>query len=83
VSTSVTKESWEIVVYHQKELLTELHWWAVEVWENFDLLGSDNPSRAKRLSSYDNFDWEKYKLTEDTLETLLGKTAEFIKGEQK
>lgn len=83
MSTSITKDRFEIVIYKQKELLTELDWLAVEIWQNFEMLGSSNPRQAKRLWAYDNFDWDKYELTEDTLENLLSKASEFIKGKQK
>jgi hypothetical protein len=83
MSTSVTKDGWEIVVYDQKELLSGLRWWAVEVWQNHELLGSDNPSRAKCLWSEDNFNWDNYTLTDETLEGLVAKAALFIKGRQE
>lgn len=78
MSTSVTQDSWEIVIYDQKELHTGLCYWAVDVWQDFDAL-----DRAKFLWGDDNFDWDKYELTPDTLETLVAKAAEFIKGQQK
>lgn len=82
MSTSITKGTWEIAIYDQKEMISELHYWRVDVWQNHDFLRSDNPSQAKCLWSRDNFDWDNYKLTEDTLDTVVGKAVEFIKGEQ-
>jgi hypothetical protein len=82
MSTSVTKGTWEIVVYKQKELLDQLDYWAVDVWENYEFLESDNPSVAKLLWSDDNYDFEKKTLTKDSLETLVAKAAKFIKGQE-
>jgi hypothetical protein len=83
MSTSVTKDAWEIVVYDQNELLSGLRWWAVQVWQNHEFLQSDNSSRAKCLWSADNFDWDNYTLTDETLESLVSRAAQFIKEQQK
>lgn len=78
MSTSITKGSWQIIVFDQKEMLSELRYWVVQVWEDYD---QDVLSNC--LWSDDNFDWDSYKETDITLESLISKALEFIKGEQK
>lgn len=77
---AVTKGSWQIEIIDQYDLVANLRYWVVEVWENLELL---KEGKAKRLLSIDNFDYENNKLTKDTLESMLTEAIEFIKGEQK
>ena len=85
MSTSVTQGAWEIVVIDQKELYSELRYWVVEVWQNLDMLGSNKPDLAECLFSVDNinYNYSQSTLTDDTLESLISKAVEFIKGQQK
>jgi hypothetical protein len=88
MSTSITKYSSQIVVYLQKEMLSELHYWVVEVWKNFDELkpyGNERTGKAQCLLSIDNMNWDisGYGLTNDTLESLIAKATKFIKEQTK
>ena len=83
MSTSQTVDQSEIVIYEQLELLTKTPYWAVEVWQNYEFLESDNSTRAQCLWSNDNFDFDKKQLNEETLESLVAQAVDFIKGEQK
>ncbi len=83
MSTCRTDYQWEVVIYDQHELYSKINFWSVEVWENFGEIGSEAPSKAKCLWNEENFDWHNQRLTEDTLETLMAKAANFIKDEQK
>lgn len=86
MSTSVTQGDWQIVIYDQLELHTRLRWWSVAVWVDFDRLApiaGEIRGKARCLWEKDNFDWDKYELTSDTLESLVAEATEFIKGEQK
>ena len=85
MSTSITKGAWEIVVIDQKEMYSALRYWVVEVWQNLEMLGSEKPQMAKCLFSIDNinYNYAESTLTNDTLESLISKAVEFIKGQQK
>ena len=88
MGTSVTKYDCQIVVYFQKELYSKIEYWVVEVWENFDELkpyGNEKTGKAKCLMSIDNMSWEPgdYKLTDETLESLIAKATEFIREQTK
>jgi hypothetical protein len=84
MSTSVTQYDCQIVVYQQKELLSGLDYWLVEVWKDFDQLRPDENEKigkARCLMSIDNMDWDAqaWQLTNDTLESLISKATEFIR----
>lgn len=88
MSTSVTINDWQIVIYQQKELYSELEYWVVEVWQDFDQLSplpGEKQGKAKRLYSWDNLndDDTGYSLSSDTLNTLIEKAIALIKGEKK
>ena len=83
MSTSITLNDWQIVIYNQKELYSKLEYWVVEVWQNFDQLAPEpgEKSKAKCLLGLDNLDPNDsgYSLSSDTLETLIAKATAFIK----
>ena len=78
MSTCITKDGWEIVIYDQLELLTNQRFFEVVVWTNYDLL---ELGKAKPLFSTSNFDWDKKELTKQTLSDLVNQAVEFIEGE--
>ena len=84
MSTSVTQYDCQIVVYQQKELMSALDYWLVQVWKDFDQLkpeGNEKIGKARCLMSIDNMDWDAqvWQLTDDTLESLISKATEFIR----
>jgi len=88
MSTSITINDWQIVVYNQKELHSNLEYWIVEVWQDFDQLDpkpGEEKGKAKCLFNISNLDPNDpgYSLTSETLETLTAKATAFIIGENK
>jgi hypothetical protein len=77
---AITKGNWQIEVIDQYDLIGEVRYWVVEVWQNLDCLSA---GAAERLLGLDNFDYENGTLTNDTLESMIAQAVEFIKGEQK
>ena len=75
MSTSITKFDCQIVIYHQHEMLSEIDYWVVEVWQDFDQLG-----KAEQLFGIDNLDDDElpFTLTDDTLESMVSKATAFI-----
>lgn len=87
MSTSITLNDWQIVIYQQKELYSQLEYWVVEVWQDFDQLApkdGEKTGKAKHLYSWDNLNEHDtgYSLSDDTLETLIEKAIALIKGEK-
>ena len=78
MSTCITQDGWEIVIYDQLELLTDQRFFEVDVWTNYDLL---ELGKAKQLFSTSNFDWDKKELTKETLSDLVNQAVKFIEGE--
>jgi hypothetical protein len=88
MSTSITINDWQIVIYNQKELYSKLEYWIVEVWQDFDQLApkpGDEKGKAKCLLSISNLDSNDsgYSLTSETLQTLTAKATAFILEENK
>lgn len=88
MSTSITINDWQIVIYQQKEMYSKLEYWIVEVWQNFDQLAprpGEAQGKAERLYSWDNLNYSDtgYSLSNDTLETLIEKAISLIKGEKE
>ena len=80
MSMAITKGNWQIEVIDQYDLISEVRYWVVEVWQNLDRLSS---GEAECLLSLDNFEYENSAITSDTLESMIAQAVEFIKGEQK
>ncbi len=77
---AITKGNWQIEVIDQYDLIGEVRYWVVEVWQNLDRLSA---GEAECLLSLDNFDYENSAITSDTLESMIAEAVQFIKGEQK
>ena len=86
MSTSITLNDWQIVIYQQKELYSKLEYWVVEVWQDFDQLApksGEKQGKAKRFFTWNNLNDEDtgYSLSTETLDTLVQKAIALIKGE--
>lgn len=78
MSTSVTQKTWQIVVHDQLEMHTQLRWWSVAVWTDYD-----RDDLAQCHWQNDNFDWNKYELSGESLETLITVAADIVERGRK
>lgn len=78
MSTSITQQTWQIVIHDQLELHSRLRYWSVAVWTDYE-----SNALAQCHWQNDNFDWEKYELSTESLNSLVLTASAIIKGEQK
>ena len=76
MSTEKTLSSYNIFVYRQKEMYSNIEFWRAEIWTSEML--SEEPEQLLWEAQTAISDYSETKLNGETLHTILAKAADFM-----